>query len=142
MQTLAILKPDTIEKGVGGRILAQLLDAGFILRAARLTRLSQAEARSFYHVHKDRPFYDSLVDFMCSGPILVSVLEGEDAIQKNRELMGATNPAEAADDTIRKAFGENIERNAVHGSDAPETAKVEIAHFFSALELLEYERKA
>jgi nucleoside-diphosphate kinase len=141
-RTLSIVKPNAVENGHIGPILSRFESAGLKIVACKMVWLSRPKAREFYIVHKERPFYDSLVEFMCSGPILVSVLEGESAIHKNRELMGATNPAEAADDTIRKAFGEDIERNAVHGSDAPETAAVEIAHFFSALEMLEYERKS
>lgn len=141
-RTLSIVKPNAVENGHIGAILSRFESAGLKIVATKMVWLSRPKAREFYIVHKDRPFFDSLVDFMCSGPIVVSVLEGENAVQKNRDLMGATNPAEAAEDTIRKAFGEDIERNAVHGSDAQETAKVEIAHFFSALELLEYERRA
>lgn len=140
-RTLSIVKPNAVENGNIGKIISRFEKAGLRIIGTKMVWLSRPKAREFYAVHKERPFFDSLIDFMCSGPVLASALEGENAIEKNRELMGATNPAEAADDTIRKAFGEDIERNAVHGSDAPETAKVEIAHFFSALELLDYKRK-
>ncbi|MEE8408165.1 MAG: nucleoside-diphosphate kinase [Myxococcota bacterium] len=140
-RTLSIVKPNAVENGNIGKIISRFEKAGLRIVGAKMVWLSRPKAREFYAVHEKRPFFDSLVDFMCSGPVLASVLEGENAIEKNRRLMGATDPAEAADDTIRKVFGENIERNAVHGSDAPETAEVEIAHFFSALELLDDERK-
>ena len=127
-RTLSMIKPD-------GKIYSRFEDAGLQIVAARMVHLSQAEARAFYAVHAERPFYDSLVEFMTSGPIMVQVLEGENAITKNREIMGATNPAEAADGTIRKDFAESVEANAVHGSDAPETAAQEIAFYFRELEL-------
>ena len=139
-RTLSIVKPDAVAAGHIGDILAIFEKNGLKIVAAKLTWLNRPKAREFYAVHKDRPFFASLVDFMVSGPCFVSVLEGENAIKKNRELMGATDPAKADKGTIRKLFAANIERNAVHGSDAPETAKVEIAHFFSGLELNEYER--
>ncbi len=140
-RTLSIVKPDAVAKGLAGTILARFEKAGLKIVAAKMVWLSRPKAREFYAVHKERPFYDSLVNFMVSGPVLVSVLEGENAIKKNRELMGATDPAKADAGTIRKDFAESVERNAVHGSDAPETAKVEIAHFFAALELFDYERR-
>jgi nucleoside-diphosphate kinase len=134
-RTLSIIKPDAVKKGVAGQILSMLEGTGLRIAAMRMMHLTDAEARAFYAVHKERPFYDSLVEFMTSGPVVVSVLEGENAIAKNREIMGATNPANAADGTIRKKFASNIEHNAVHGSDAPETAKIEVAFFFAASEI-------
>jgi nucleoside-diphosphate kinase len=134
-RTLSIVKPDAVAKGHIGAILARFEKAGLKIVAAKMVWLSRPKAREFYAVHKGKPFYDSLVSFMVSGPVLASVLEGDNAIKRNREIMGATDPAKAAAGTIRKDFAESVERNAVHGSDAPETAKVEIAHFFSALEL-------
>ncbi len=134
-RTLSMIKPDAVSKNVIGKIYSRFEDAGLQIVAARMVHLSQAEARAFYAVHAERPFYDSLVEFMTSGPIMVQVLEGENAITKNREIMGATNPAEAADGTIRKDFAESVEANAVHGSDAPETAAQEIAFYFRELEL-------
>ncbi len=140
-RTLSIVKPDAVAKGHIGAILSRFEKAGLKIIGAKMLWLSRPKAAEFYAVHKARPFFNSLVDFMVSGPVLVSVLEGENAIAKNRELMGATDPAKAAAGTIRKDFAESIEKNAAHGSDAPETAKVEIAHFFSALELSHYDRK-
>ena len=134
-RTLSMIKPDAVSKNVIGKIYSRFEDAGLQIVAARMVHLSQAEARAFYAVHAERPFYDSLVEFMTSGPIMVQVLEGENAITKNREIMGATNPAEATDGTIRKDFAESVEANAVHGSDAPETAAQEIAFYFRELEL-------
>ena len=134
-RTLSMIKPDAVSKNVIGKIYSRFEDAGLQIVAARMVHLSQAEARAFYAVHSERPFYDSLVEFMTSGPIMVQVLEGENAITKNREIMGATNPAEAADGTIRKDFAESVEANAVHGSDAPETPAQEIAFYFRELEL-------
>lgn len=134
-RTLSIIKPDAVQKNVVGEILARFERAGLKIIAARLLQLSKAEAQGFYAVHKERPFFDSLTTFMSSGPILVSVLEGQDAIQTNRRLMGATNPAEAEPGTIRKDFATDIEKNAVHGSDGPDTARQEIAYFFGEMEL-------
>ena len=134
-RTLSIIKPDAVRKGVTGQILAMLESAGLRIAATRMMHLSEAQARAFYAVHKERPFYASLVQFMTSGPVVVSVLEGENAILKNREVMGATNPANAAEGTIRKKFAANIEQNAVHGSDAADTAKVEVAFFFPTSEI-------
>lgn len=134
-QTLSIIKPDATAAGNIGEILATFEKNGLSIVACKMTWLSREKAGQFYAVHRERPFFKELVDFMISGPVVVSVLEGENAIVKNRELMGATNPAEAAEGTIRKRFATDIGKNAVHGSDAPETAQVEIAHFFSALEL-------
>lgn len=139
-RTLSIVKPDAVAAGHIGEILATFEKAGLKIVTAKMVWLSRAKAREFYYVHKERPFFDSLVDFMVSGPCLVSVLEGPNAIQKNRDLMGPTDPAKAAEGTIRKRFGTSIERNAAHGSDGPDTAKFEISHFFSGLELNEYER--
>jgi len=135
-RTLSIIKPDAVEKGATGEILRRFEDAGLRILALKKLHLSEALARGFYAVHRERPFYDDLVRFMTSGPVVVSVLEGEGAIAKNRELMGPTNSSEAPKGTIRGDFGSDIERNAVHGSDAPETARVEIAYFFHAGEIL------
>ena len=129
-RTLSIIKPDAVKKDAIGNILAMLEDAGLSIVATRMVHLSVERAREFYAVHKDRPFYDSLVDFMTSGPVVVSVLEGTDAIQAHRKIMGETDPAKAKEGTIRRRFATNIEQNAVHGSDGPETAKQEIAFFF------------
>ena len=132
---LSIVKPDAVKKNVIGEILRRFEVAGLKIVATKMVSLSKAEAEGFYTVHKERPFFGSLTDFMSSGPILVSVLEGEGAIQAHRKIMGATNPAEADEGTIRKDFAANIEQNAVHGSDAPETAQWEIGYFFSGVEL-------
>jgi nucleoside-diphosphate kinase len=134
-RTLSIVKPDAMRKGIPGQILARLEQGGLRVIATKLIRLSQADAARFYVVHKERPFYQSLTQFMSSGPIVVSVLEGENAIARNREIMGATDPAKAASGTIRRDFGTDVEQNAVHGSDAPDTARWEISFFFSQLEL-------
>ena len=134
-RTLSIVKPDAVKKGVTGQILGMLENAGLRIVAARMMRLTDAQARAFYAVHEKRPFYGSLVEFMSSGPVVVSVLEGDNAILKNREIMGATDPAKAADGTIRKKFASNIEHNAVHGSDGPDTAKVEVAFFFASSDI-------
>ena len=128
-RTLSIIKPDAVAKNVVGQIVSRFENAGLKVIAARMAHLSRAEAEGFYAVHKERPFFNDLVEFMISGPVFVQVLEGEGAILKNRELMGATNPKEAAAGTIRADFAESIDANAVHGSDAPETAAVEIAYF-------------
>ena len=134
-RTFSIIKPDAVAKNVIGPIIAKLEGAGLRVIAARTVRLTEAQAKAFYAVHKERPFYGDLVRFMTEGPVVVQVLEGEDAIAKNREVMGATNPEKAAAGTIRKEFATNIERNAVHGSDGPDTAREEIAFFFSTSEL-------
>ena len=134
-RTLSIIKPDAVAKNAIGPIIAKLEAAGLRVIAARMMRLTEAQAKAFYAVHKERPFYNDLVKFMTEGPVLVQVLEGDAAIGKNREVMGATNPEKAAAGTIRKEFATNIERNAVHGSDAPETAREEIAFFFSTADL-------
>lgn len=135
-RTFSIIKPDAVAAGQAGRILAMIEAAGFRILAMRMTRLSQAQAEGFYAVHRERPFFGGLVKFMTEGPIIVMALEREDAIKKLREVMGATNPANAAEGTIRKCFATNIERNCVHGSDAPETAEVELRFFFSTSDLL------
>jgi nucleoside-diphosphate kinase len=135
-RTFAIIKPDAVAAGKAGAILAKIEENGFKIRGVKMTRISQAQAEGFYGVHKERPFFKSLVTFMTEGPVVVLALERENAIAKWRELMGATNPANAAEGTIRKQFAESIERNAVHGSDAPETAAVEIPFFFATSELL------
>jgi len=134
-RTLSIIKPDAVKKNVIGQILARFEAAGLRIIAARMMFLSRAEAEGFYAVHRGRPFFGDLVEFMTSGPVLVQVLEGEDAIAKNRELMGATDPKKAAKGTIRADFADSIDANAVHGSDAPETAKTEIAYFVPASEV-------
>ncbi len=133
--TLAILKPDSVRRNLIGQILTQIEAAGLNIRALRRLTLSRKQAEAFYDVHKERPFYASLCDYMTSGPVVVAVLEGDRAIERWRDLMGATDPAKAAEGTIRKKFGQNIEQNATHGSDAKETAAREIAFFFSAMEL-------
>lgn len=132
-RTLSIIKPDAVAKNVIGQIYARFEAAGLRIIAARMTRLSRAEAEAFYAVHRERPFFDDLVEFMISGPVMVQVLEGESAIAKNRELMGATDPKKAAKGTIRADFADSIDANAVHGSDAAETAAVEIAFFFAGI---------
>jgi len=129
-RTLSIIKPDAVKKNAIGQILARFEAAGLRIVAARMMHLSRAEAEGFYAVHRSRPFFADLVEFMTSGPVLVQVLEGEDAIAKNRELMGATDPKKAAKGTIRADFADSIDANAVHGSDGPETARKEIAFFF------------
>ena len=134
-RTLSIIKPDAVKKNVIGQILARFEKAGLRIVAARMMHLSRAEAEGFYAVHRSRPFFRDLVEFMTSGPVLVQVLEGDDAIARNRELMGATDPKKAAQGTIRADFAESIDANAVHGSDGPDTARVEIAYFFPACEV-------
>lgn len=135
-RTLSIVKPDAVRKNAVGAILSRFEAAGLKIVATRMVTLSKTQAQGFYAVHKERPFFDSLTTFMSSGPILVSVLEGEDAIRAHRDLMGATNPDEAAAGTIRKDFATNIEQNAVHGSDGPETAAWEIRYFFGGIDLV------
>jgi nucleoside-diphosphate kinase len=134
-RTLSIIKPDAVAKNAIGAILSRFEAAGLKIVAARMKQLSQAEAEGFYAVHRERPFFKDLVGFMISGPVMIQVLEGEGAIAKNRELMGATDPKKAAPGTIRADFAESIDANAVHGSDAAETAAQEIAYFFAASEL-------
>ena len=135
-RTFAIIKPDAVERRLSGRILQRIEDAGFTVRAMRMTRLSKAQAEGFYAVHSSRPFFASLTAFMSSGPSIVLVLEAPDAIAKWRKLMGATDPAKADAGTVRKEFAESIERNATHGSDAPETAAFEIGYFFPGINLI------
>jgi len=135
-QTLSIIKPDAVERGLTGTILARIQDAGLRLVALKMLHLDTTEAEAFYAVHQDKPFFGSLTAYMSSGPIVVAVLEGENAISRYRDLMGATNPEKAAEGTLRKAFAVDLERNSVHGSDAPETAATEIAYFFNQLELV------
>ncbi len=130
-RTLSIIKPDAVAKNVIGEVYARFEKAGLRVVAARMTHLSRNDAEGFYAVHKGRPFFNDLVDFMISGPVMIQVLEGESAIQKNRDLMGATDPAKAAKGTIRADFARSIDANAVHGSDAPQTAASEIAYFFA-----------
>jgi nucleoside-diphosphate kinase len=134
-RTLSIIKPDAVKKNVIGQIMARFEAAGLRVIAARMMQLSSAEAEGFYAVHRERPFFRDLVSFMISGPVLVQVLEGQNAIAKNRELMGATDPKKAAKGTIRADFADSIDANAVHGSDALETARTEIAYFFPACEI-------
>lgn len=135
-RTFSIIKPDATARNQTGLIAAKLEEAGLRIIASKRIQMSQEQAEGFYGVHKERPFFGDLVAFMTSGPVVVQVLEGEDAIARNRETMGATNPEEAAEGTIRKLYAENIERNSVHGSDAPETAAEEIAFFFTDAELV------
>jgi len=134
-RTFSIIKPDAVAKNVIGPVTAKLEAAGLRVVASKMVRLTELQARAFYAVHKDRPFYTDLVKFMTEGPVIVQILEGENAIARNREVMGATNPEKADPGTIRKEFATNIERNAVHGSDGPDTARDEIAFFFSTAEL-------
>ena len=135
-KTLSIIKPDAIKDKVAGKIITQIEDAGFNIISMKKVLLSKNQAKEFYIVHKERPFYDELVDFMVSGPVIVQVLEKENAIEDYRKLMGATNPAEAEEGTIRKIFGKSIDSNAVHGSDSPENALIEVNFFFSTDELI------
>ena len=135
-RTLSIIKPDATKRNLTGRINAKFEEAGLRIIAQKRIHLSKAQAGVFYGVHAKRPFYDELCDFMASGPVVVQVLEGEGAIVKNREVMGATNPAEAEEGTVRAEFAKSVGENSVHGSDAPETAAVEIAYFFAGLELV------
>jgi nucleoside-diphosphate kinase len=134
-RTLSIIKPDAVRKNAIGKICARFEAAGLKIAAARMMQLSRAEAEGFYAVHRERPFFRDLVEFMISGPVLVQVLEGEGAIARNRELMGATDPKKAGKGTIRADFADSIDANAVHGSDGPDTARTEIAYFFPACEI-------
>jgi nucleoside-diphosphate kinase len=134
-RTLSIVKPDAVGKNKIGEIYKRFEDAGLKIVAARMVQLTREQAQQFYAVHRERPFYNDLVEFMISGPVMVQVLEGEGAIEKNREVMGATNPEEAAPGTIRADFATSIDANAVHGSDAPETARTEMAFFFADIDL-------
>jgi nucleoside-diphosphate kinase len=135
-KTLGIIKPDAVGNGFTGKIIDKIISAGFNIKAARLMYLSREQAEGFYEVHKERPFYQDLVDFMTSGPCMPMALEKENAVAEFRQLIGATNPAEAADGTIRKDFAESVQNNAVHGSDSDENAEKEIAFFFSSNEIL------
>lgn len=134
-RTLSIIKPDAVAKNVIGKIYSRFESNGLKIIASRMKHLSRVEAEGFYAVHRERPFFKDLVDFMISGPVMIQALEGENAIAKNRELMGATDPKKAEKGTIRADFAESIDANAVHGSDGPDTAKVEIAYFFPAMEV-------
>ena len=134
-RTFSIIKPDATRRNLTGQINARLEAAGLRIVAQKRKQLSENEARAFYAVHQERPFFDDLVAFMTSGPVVLQVLEGENAVLANREVMGATNPADAADGTIRKEFAESIEANSVHGSDSPENAAIEIAYFFAGCEI-------
>jgi len=135
-RTLSIIKPDATRRNITGKVNAMLEAAGLRIVAQKRLKLSEKQAKGFYAVHKERPFYNDLVAFMTSGPVVVQVLEGENAVERNREVMGATNPAQAAEGTIRKAFAESIEANSVHGSDSPENAKIEIDFFFKPDEIV------
>jgi nucleoside-diphosphate kinase len=139
-QTLSILKPDVVQKNNIGKVISYLEKGNLNIVAAKMLHLTNEQAKGFYGIHEGKPFFDSLVEFMTSGPVLIMVLEGENAIQKNREIMGATNPKDAMPGTIRADFAESIDANAIHGSDAKETAKTEIAFFFNANEI--YSRNA
>lgn len=135
-RTFSIIKPDAVERNLQGEILAMMQAAGLKVVATKMIQLTKKQAEGFYAVHSERPFFASLTEYMCSGPVLCSVLEGEDAIRRYRDLMGATNPANAAEGTIRKKYALGLEANSVHGSDAPETAAFEISYFFNALEIV------
>ncbi len=137
-RTLSIIKPDAVKKMVIGQIYSRFEQSGLQVVAAKMMHLTRQQAESFYAVHKERPFFKALVDFMISGPVMIQVLQGENAVLKNRDIMGATNPKEAAKGTIRADFADSIDANAVHGSDALETAKQEIAFFFKPEEICEY----
>ena len=139
-RTLSIIKPDAVAKNVIGEIYSHFEKAGLRIIAAKMTHLSREQAEGFYAVHRERPFFNELVEFMISGPVMIQVLEGENAISRHRDVMGATNPQEAAADTIRAKYAQSIDENAVHGSDAPETAKVEIDYFFKPEEICERTR--
>jgi len=136
MKTFTIVKPDTLKAGNAGAIISRLDQEGFRIRAMKMLHLTEAQAEGFYYVHKERPFFPSLVKFMTEGPVILMVLEADNAIDKLRKVMGATDPAKADAGTIRKQFGTNIERNAIHGSDGPETAAFEIGYFFNQLEIV------
>jgi nucleoside-diphosphate kinase len=140
-RTLSILKPDALQSGVIGKILTKFEETGLKPVAMKMLQLTQAEAEGFYAVHRERPFFRSLVQYMTSGPVVVQVLEGENAVARNRDVMGATNPANAAAGTIRKLFARSIEANSVHGSDSPDNARAEIAYFFAQTELVRYDWK-
>jgi nucleoside-diphosphate kinase len=140
-RTLSILKPDALQSGVIGKILTKFEEAGLKPVAMKMLQLTQVEAEGFYAVHRERPFFRSLVQYMTSGPVIVQVLEGENAVARNRDVMGATNPANAAEGTIRKLYARSIEANSVHGSDSAENARAEIAYFFAQTELVRYDSK-
>lgn len=140
-RTLSIIKPDGVEKAIIGRVISRFETSGLKPVAMKMKMLSRAEAEGFYAVHKARPFFQDLVKFMTSGPVVLMVLEGEDAVSRNREIMGATDPKKAADGTIRKDFATDIEKNTVHGSDSPENARTEVAYFFPEIEVVSYEWK-
>ena len=140
-RTLSIIKPDGVEKGIIGRVISRFETQGLKPVAMKMKRLSRAEAEGFYAVHKARPFFNDLVAFMTSGPVVLMVLEGEAAVTKNRDIMGATDPKKAAEGTIRKDFATDIEKNTVHGSDSPENARIEVAYFFPEIEIHPYEWK-
>ena len=135
-RTLSIIKPDATRRNLTGKVNARLEEAGLRIVAQKRAWLTRKQAEGFYAVHRERPFFNSLCEFMCSGPVVLQVLQGENAVTKNREVMGATNPANAAPGTIRKDFAESIEANSVHGSDSPENAKIEIAYFFAETEIV------
>jgi nucleoside-diphosphate kinase len=135
-RTFSMIKPDATARSLTGKINTKFEEQGLKIVAQKRTRLSRLQAREFYAVHKERPFYDELVEYMVSGPVVVQVLEGENAVLKNREIMGATDPAKAAPGTIRKEFAEDVGRNSIHGSDSPENAAIEIAFFFSGIEIV------
>lgn len=135
-RTLSIIKPDGISRGLAGEVIRRFEKNGIKVAAMKMIRMTKAQAQGFYNVHRERPFFDSVIDFMSSGPCVVLVLEGDDVIKRNRELMGATNPKDAAEGTIRKDFATDVEKNVVHGSDAPETAAFEIGYFFNKLEIV------
>jgi nucleoside-diphosphate kinase len=141
-RTLSIIKPDGLEKAVIGKIIARFEERGLKPVAMRMARLSRGEAEGFYAVHRARPFFAGLVEFMTGGPVVLMVLEGEDAVARNREVMGATNPVNAAPGTIRKDFASDVQRNTVHGSDSPESARIEIAYFFPEVQISSYEWKS
>jgi nucleoside-diphosphate kinase len=140
-RTLSIIKPDGVEKGIIGRVVSRFETQGLKPVAMKMKRLSRAEAEGFYAVHKARPFFNDLVAFMTSGPVVLMVLEGEGAVARNRDIMGATDPKKAAEGTIRKDFATDIEKNTVHGSDSPENARIEVAYFFPEIEIHPYEWK-
>jgi nucleoside-diphosphate kinase len=140
-RTLSIIKPDGVEKGVIGRVISRLETSGLKPVAMKMKLLSRSEAEGFYAVHRERPFFADLVKFMTSGPVVLMVLEGENAVLKNRDVMGATDPRKAAEGTLRKDFATNIEKNTVHGSDSPENARIEVSYFFPEIEILAYEWK-
>ncbi len=135
-RTFSIIKPDAVARNLSGEILAMIQAHGLTVKAMKMIRMTTEQAEGFYAVHKDKPFFSSLVKYMTSGPVVCSILEGEDAIRRYRELMGATNPANAAEGTIRKKYAESLEANSVHGSDAPESAAYEMGYFFNALEIV------